>query len=184
MPESGSGWQSGISSLVRLAAMIPASCAVVSASPFGRSCSRFAVSGAIRTAPRAVARRRESGFAPTLTICTAPVSSTCDSSLIESPPRCRLATGARAPPSAAYRSLGGLEVVQLRVDPCLDRMRADMLADRLDPAAALLGRQHQCLVDRLRLAVDVERIHGQRPLADLVVHARVLREHEHAVARV
>ena len=47
--ESGSGWQSGISSAVRFAAMIPASCAVVSASPFGRSRSRAAVSGAMRT---------------------------------------------------------------------------------------------------------------------------------------
>ena len=34
---SGSGWQSGMSSDVRFAAMIPASCAVTSASPFGRS---------------------------------------------------------------------------------------------------------------------------------------------------
>ena len=44
---SGSGWQSGISSDVRFAAMIPASCAVASASPFGSSRSCAAVSGAI-----------------------------------------------------------------------------------------------------------------------------------------
>ena len=43
--------------------MIPASCAVVSASPFGRSRRRRAVSGAIRTTARATARRRCDGFA-------------------------------------------------------------------------------------------------------------------------
>ena len=42
--------------------MIPASCAVASASPFGSSRSRAAVSGAMRTVARATARRRESGF--------------------------------------------------------------------------------------------------------------------------
>ena len=70
--DSGSGWQSGISSAVRFAAMIPASCAVVSASPFGSSPSRAAVSGAIRTTRardgatalhRLVRRRRPSGLA-------------------------------------------------------------------------------------------------------------------------
>ncbi len=59
---SGSGWQSGISLLVSLAPMIPASFAVVSASPFGRSRSRREVSGAISTAPRATARRRTAGL--------------------------------------------------------------------------------------------------------------------------
>ena len=59
MRVSGSGWQSGISSAVRFAAMIPASCAVTSASPFGSSRRRRAVSGGHpharrrdRTAPR------------------------------------------------------------------------------------------------------------------------------------
>ena len=63
MCESGSGWQSGISSDVFFAAMIPASWAVASASPFGSSRRRRAVSGAIRTVAAATARRRESGFA-------------------------------------------------------------------------------------------------------------------------
>ena len=79
--ESCSGWQSGISSLVRLAAMIPATCAVASASPFGSSRSRRAVSAAIRTSARATARRRETGFLPTSTMRTSPASSTCESSL-------------------------------------------------------------------------------------------------------
>ena len=67
---SGSGWQSGISSRVRFAAMIPASCAVVSASPFGSSRRRCAVAGAMRTRPDATARRRDSGLPPTSTIRT------------------------------------------------------------------------------------------------------------------
>ena len=45
---------------VRFAAMIPASCAVVRASPFGSSRSCRAVSGAMRTSAAATARRRES----------------------------------------------------------------------------------------------------------------------------
>src|SRR5581483_426243 len=43
---SGSGWQSGIRSLVRFAAMIPASSAAARASPFGSSRSCAAVAGA------------------------------------------------------------------------------------------------------------------------------------------
>src|SRR5439155_19773872 len=66
--------------------MIPASCAVVSASPFGRSWIRAAVSGATCTSARATARRRCAGFAPTSTIRTAPVSSTWERSLMRHPP--------------------------------------------------------------------------------------------------
>ena len=51
-----------MSSLVRFAAMIPASCAVASASPFGSSRSIRAVSAAMRTSARATARRREIGL--------------------------------------------------------------------------------------------------------------------------
>src|SRR6266508_1223825 len=54
--DSGSGWHSGISSLVRLAAMIPASCAAARASPFGSSRSRLAVAGVMRRLARATAR--------------------------------------------------------------------------------------------------------------------------------
>jgi hypothetical protein len=56
--------------------MIPASCAVVSASPFGSERSFAAVVGAIETVARATARRRETGFEPTSTIFTLPRSST------------------------------------------------------------------------------------------------------------
>ena len=60
--------------------MTPASSAVASASPFGRSRSRCAVSGAMRTRADATARRRDSGLAPTSTIRTRPPVSTWDSS--------------------------------------------------------------------------------------------------------
>ena len=45
-----------MSSAVRFAAMIPASCAVTSASPFGRSRNTCAVSAAIRTRADATAQ--------------------------------------------------------------------------------------------------------------------------------
>ena len=52
----------------RFAAMMPASFAVTSASPFGSSVRLRASLGAIRTRPRATARRRSGGFAPTSTM--------------------------------------------------------------------------------------------------------------------
>src|SRR3954466_9712087 len=61
---SGSGWQSGISSLVRFAAWMPASLAVTSASPFGSEASCPTVSGATRTTARATARRRGRRLSP------------------------------------------------------------------------------------------------------------------------
>ncbi len=56
---SGRGWQSGINSCVRLAAIIPATRAVASTSPFGARPSTISasVSGARNTLPRAVASR-------------------------------------------------------------------------------------------------------------------------------
>ena len=65
-----------MSSDVRFAAMIPASLAVASASPFGSASSIPVVSGAIRTRALARARRRESGLAPTSTMRTSPDAST------------------------------------------------------------------------------------------------------------
>src|SRR5438552_1057631 len=55
--------------------MIPASCAVASASPFGSSRSRAVVPGDIRTSARATARRRDKGLAPTSTMRTEPDAS-------------------------------------------------------------------------------------------------------------
>ena len=61
-----SGWQSGISSWVRLAAMMPAMRAVPMTSPFLASPARIAssVSGAMITAPSATARRVGDRLAP------------------------------------------------------------------------------------------------------------------------
>src|SRR5579872_878138 len=77
--EIGSGWQSGIRSLVLFAARMPATRATPSASPLGTSParSRAAVAGAIRTRPRATARRLVSAFSVTSTMCASPASFRC-----------------------------------------------------------------------------------------------------------
>src|SRR5205814_5507461 len=77
------GWQSGINSAVRRAAMIPARRATASTSPLPRaplawSTSR-SVSRRIFTAADAVAVRAVSGLSATSTIRAAPRASTCDS---------------------------------------------------------------------------------------------------------
>src|SRR3954468_22592578 len=75
--DNGSGWQSGISSAVRLAAWMPAMRAVPTTSPFGRSpaATSAAVSGAIRTTARATARRSVTSLPPTSTIRARPSAS-------------------------------------------------------------------------------------------------------------
>ena len=77
---SGSGWQSGISSLVRLAAWIPASRAVPRTSPFGASpaATAAAVWADMRTSARATARRSVTSLPATSTIRARPDSSRCD----------------------------------------------------------------------------------------------------------
>ena len=72
---------SGTISLVRLAAMTPARCAVASTSPLGaRSLrSRRSVSRCMKTRPRAVAERRVTRFPPTSTMRTRPDASVCES---------------------------------------------------------------------------------------------------------
>src|SRR5581483_742954 len=169
--ESGSGWHKGMSSLVRLAAMIPASCAVVSASPFGSSRSRRAVSGAMRTLARATARRRDCGLPPTSTIRTSPDASTCERSATSG----TLARSRRRHP---------VEVGEDRLDPVPEVVLTHMRAEPIEAASPFSGRHLERLVDRLGLAGDVERIHRQRPLAELLVRARVLGQHQHPVALV
>src|SRR5438067_6919949 len=73
----GKGWQSGISSPVRLAAMMPARRATSSTSPLARPLSRIraAVAGAMRTRPLARASRSVSGLALVSTMRAAPCSS-------------------------------------------------------------------------------------------------------------
>src|SRR5580765_1158625 len=169
MCESGRGWQSGISSAVRFAAMMPASCAVASASPFGSSRSRRAVSGAIVTVAAATARRRENGLSPTSTIRTSPASSTCESSVTR---------GTLAPGDGRDR----VEVGQLGREPALDVVLAHVRADRFDAGAAVRRGQLERGVDRLRLPDDVEWVDDEAPLGELIVGARVLGEQEHTVA--
>src|SRR5690349_7367304 len=154
-----SGWQSGISSAVRFAAMIPASCAVASASPFGSPRSCRAVSGDMRTVAAATARRRDSGLPPTSTMRTSPASSTCESSLT----RRTLAWYGRNP----------VEVGELGAQPRLDVVLADVRADRLGAPAPLVRGQLERRVNRLRLPDQVERAHAEHPLAQLLVGAGV-----------
>ena len=107
---SGSGWQSGISSAVRLAACIPAMRAVPSTSPLGASprSTVAAVSGDILTTARATARRSVTGLPPTSTIRARPCSSMWERRSMRAPrtaapPRSGRAPPARRPGGAAPR---------------------------------------------------------------------------------
>src|SRR5213078_3613782 len=75
---SGSGWQSGTRSAVRLAAMMPARRATASASPFGSAPAAIwaSVAARMRTSPRATASRRVTGFGDTSTMRARPRRST------------------------------------------------------------------------------------------------------------
>src|SRR3954452_9091075 len=172
---SGSGWQSGTSSEVRLAAMMPASSAVARASPFGSERSAVAVSALIATRPDATARRRSCGLPPTSTMWTLPSASTwlrpCFAGISdrESIPR---------------PVLDGVEVGELRVDPGGDVVLSYLAPDRREPPLPLVLAHGQRLVDRPCLAGEVEWVHGQRPFTQLVVGARVLGEDEDTVPGV
>src|SRR5437867_646551 len=73
--ESASGWQSGMSSLVFLPAMMPAMRAAPSTSPFLASplSTRSSVVGAITTRPSATATRSVASFADTSTMRASPL---------------------------------------------------------------------------------------------------------------
>src|SRR5207244_3557337 len=92
----GRGWQRGIRSPVRLAAMMPARRATSRTSPLARARSRMraAVAGAMRTRPLARAWRSVSGLSLVSTIRLAPCSSKWLSSLMMT----RLILGAPAGP--------------------------------------------------------------------------------------
>ena len=76
-PVMGRGWQRGMRSPVRLAAMMPARRATSSTSPLARPRSRMraAVAAAMRTRPLARASRSVSGLALVSTMRLAPCSS-------------------------------------------------------------------------------------------------------------
>src|SRR4051794_16145364 len=75
--DSASGWQSGISSDVRLAAMMPAMRAVPSTSPFVAlpDVTKSSVALLMTTRPSAIAVRSVAGFAETSTIRASPLAS-------------------------------------------------------------------------------------------------------------
>src|SRR6185295_416104 len=78
---SGSGWQSGMSAEVCFAAMMPATRAACSGSPF-LTCPLRTIFNAVfdmRIEPRAIASRSVIGLLPTSTIRTRPRASTCES---------------------------------------------------------------------------------------------------------
>src|ERR671934_381096 len=85
---------------------------------------------------------------------------------------------------ALDQSRAPVQVDELGRDPGAEVVLADVGANRLQPRVPLLRGELQRGVDRLRLARDVERVHRERPLAELLVHTRVLGEDEHAVALV
>src|SRR5689334_5008332 len=78
---SGSGWQSGMSDAVCLAARIAATRAACKGSPFATSPRRISFNAAalMVIVPRARASRLVTGLPPTSTIFTRPRRSTCDS---------------------------------------------------------------------------------------------------------
>src|SRR5262249_18423902 len=142
------------------AAMIPAICAVTSASPFGSSRKRAAVAEAIPTEPRASARRRECGFPPTSTIRTSPASETCESSPIAGNLASRDHTFQRR---------------KLTVDPNVNVMLAHLCRNRAEPAPALVLVQLERPVNGVRLIFDVERIDRDHPVTELRMCTGVFR---------
>ena len=99
-PDSDSGWHSGTRSGVRLAAMIPATRATASASPFGTSpdLSSATTSADTSTRPDAVAVRAVTSLPETSTIRAAPASSTwVRRSAIRTPRRASTRAPARRP---------------------------------------------------------------------------------------
>src|SRR5262249_50277426 len=152
--------------------------AVASASPFGNSRRRRAVSDAIRTRPCATARRRERGFAPTSTMRTPPASSTWDNSFTRDSLAATALREPRGGPSER-RWLHGprpVEIRQLGGDPGGEIVRPHVRPDRLDALAPFRLPERECRVNRIGLPDDVERVHAQRPASELLVGARVLRE--------
>src|SRR3954471_1717883 len=141
------GWQSGISSCVRFAAMMPASRAVPSTSPFLASPLRIraTVSGAVTTRPSARAVRAVTAFSETSTMLAAPVRSRWVSGatgLSEEQAPCRLRHVGLAHQALAHEKRadpGAREALHLGVrddaaladrDPVRRHPRRQRLADR------------------------------------------------------
>src|SRR4051812_12728556 len=69
-----------------------------------------------------------------------------------------------------------IEIFELRLDPGLEVVLAHVGADGLYALPAILRRQLERHVERLRLAGDVEGVDADSPFADLLEGARVLRQ--------
>ena len=170
---AASGWQSGISSDVRFAAMIPASCAVVSASPFGRS----------REPRRGLRRhahdRARDGAAPLRPACRRRRPSARRRSR-------RRATGRSSHAHVTVTRAACVEVGEqrrrsTRATSCV----AHLVADALDARAA--ARPAPSSAPRAALRPGPQTSNGltvSAQSAELLVRAGVLGEDEHAVARV
>src|SRR5688500_15092813 len=139
--------------------MIPASCAVVNASPFASSRSCRAVSGAMRTSAAATARLRETGLSPTSTMRTAPEGPTCERPVM---PEALAPQGGRA-----------LERAKLLLEARGQVVLADSRADPLDPAMTRLRVHFERGVERASLPRDVERVDAEGEVAELVVRAGI-----------
>ena len=77
-----------------------------------------------------------------------------------------------------------LEVVELLGGPGVDRVLAHAGADPLEPAPARVDAERDRLVDRLRLRGQVERVHADDEVLELLVRAGRLREDDDAVPLV
>src|SRR6478609_3574292 len=138
MAASGSGWQSGIRVDVLFAAMMPASRAVCTASPFFRAPARTRRRAAadMRTRPRATASRAVTGLPPTSTIRAWPSGPMCVRR-----PADRFRSGdvgdihaSRQEERQALQRYGQIHVLQLDAFRDAQRARRE-IEDRLDPGA-------------------------------------------------
>src|ERR1700745_1047427 len=102
-PVSARWWHSGIRSLVRFAARMPATRAVANASPFGRPPVEISATTRteVRKVPAATAVRLVAPFSVTSTMCAAPRSSRCDSESERDSPAVPVADGLDAPDAPA-----------------------------------------------------------------------------------
>src|ERR687887_207507 len=165
-PVMRSGWQSGISSWVRLAARMPAVRATPRTSPFGALPARTSrsVRGAIRTTAWATASRAVSAFADTSTMRASPRGVTWvrpradDERRGMKRPGCRAASGrdARLSDDGLHAVLGHqLELLELGNTPLLfgrergrsfERLQLVVIALMLTPETAeLLVLGHESL---------------------------------------
>src|SRR5882672_11204705 len=202
---NGSGWQSGISDQVRLAARIAASRAACSGSPLATSPRRMSLSAVLLIViePRATASRSVTGLAPTSTIFTRPRASTCESFLATVVTLCEIE------PQALQRH-GQVHALQLHVvrhmqrawrevENPLDAGGHDLVDDRLrvrrrygndrdvEPLATGDALEVLDVVDRnaaTRLVADllVGRIEHRGNLEALLAEAWIVGEREAQVA--